>query len=251
MRCGLLDPVRLTIVVGDAADHAYRPGTAGGAAATCSDGAKQLKLWTYPILHCHGASLWRKGSTPLRHWLQQPVFLLSVMGLGSADHGSCGVPSRYRGRRISYDELARSAAEFDPLEYTQFPGVCPSWDNEARKPGCGLSFVRSTPARYGAWLDNSCRKMLRRPNPDERLVFINAWNEWAEGAHLRPDRHFGYAYLNETARILSGLTSASPYKNMPSIKLVKRQSAIKQWFRKAARKGATFFERFAMFLRSI
>ena len=57
--------------------------------------------------------------------------------------------SGYRGRRLSYEEMAQSAAVFDPTNYTFFPGVCPSWDNEARKPNRGVSFVGSTPRRYG------------------------------------------------------------------------------------------------------
>ena len=158
----------------------------------------------------------------------------------------------YRGRRVSYNELVHSAAEFDPTEYTLFPGVCPSWDNEARKPNRGLSFVGSTPRSYAIWLDNACRKVLRRQNQDERLVFINAWNEWAEGAHLEPDRHFGYAYLNATARVLSNLTSPELGVERPNgTQKLKPNSAIKRWSRKVAKRSAVGLEWFAMLLRSM
>lgn len=68
----------------------------------------------------------------------------------------------------------------------------------------------STPAAYGAWLAAACERMLAESDPQHRIVFINAWNEWAEGAHLEPDRHFGHAYLAETSRVVARLAGLSP-----------------------------------------
>jgi hypothetical protein len=59
-------------------------------------------------------------------------------------------------------------------------------------------FTDSDPATYGLWLQHAVRRSVRRFNGDERLVFIDAWNEWAEGNHLEPDLKWGHHYLEET-----------------------------------------------------
>jgi lipopolysaccharide biosynthesis protein len=83
-----------------------------------------------------------------------------------------------------------------------FHTVFPSWDNESRKPEQGYTFANSTPNEYQAWLETAIKATLDNTNMDERIVFINAWNEWAEGAYLEPDRKFGYAYLQATMEAL-------------------------------------------------
>jgi O-antigen biosynthesis protein len=113
-----------------------------------------------------------------------------------------------RGKVVEYDEMVRRAATISTgRSYTLFRGVCPAWDNEPRQPGHGFAIVGSTPKKYQDWLASTCRETLKLHEPDERLVFINAWNEWAEGAHLEPDRHFGHAYLHATARALRSLAT--------------------------------------------
>lgn len=84
-------------------------------------------------------------------------------------------------------------------EYKLFRGVNPSWDNTARRKKKGSILLHSSPCGYQEWLYNAIIDTRQRfAKPDERLVFINAWNEWAEGAHLEPDQRYGYAYLEAT-----------------------------------------------------
>lgn len=111
----------------------------------------------------------------------------------------------FAGGARCYDAMASLFELQHPTEYRLFPGCCPMWDNEARKPRRGEGFYGSTPERYGEWLDRAARYAMSAEATDERIVFINAWNEWAEGAYLEPDRHHGIAYLAETRRVLDGL----------------------------------------------
>jgi hypothetical protein len=57
------------------------------------------------------------------------------------------------------------------------------------------------PEIYGAWIKQAVRQSLEwYQDADERIVFINAWNEWAEGNHLEPDQRWGHRYLEETRK---------------------------------------------------
>ncbi len=113
----------------------------------------------------------------------------------------------YRGSVRAYRDMVAYACSLAASPFKLFRGVCLGWDNEARKTNRGLVFFGATPALYGRWLRHAGAEAMRDPDPDARIVFVNAWNEWAEGAHLEPDRHFGHAYLVETACALRDLAS--------------------------------------------
>lgn len=109
----------------------------------------------------------------------------------------------YQGYVIHYDDITETAMKEAPPSHALIRGVYPNWDNEARKPGLGFTTLGSTPTKYRAWLRHAVNFAQRHPVENESLVFINAWNEWAEGAYLEPDRRYGYAYLNATTQALS------------------------------------------------
>lgn len=75
--------------------------------------------------------------------------------------------------------------------------VLPSWDNTARKKNESHIFSESSPLFYKKWLFNSMKK-TEEIHPNNKMIFVNAWNEWAEGAYLEPDKKYGFAYLEAT-----------------------------------------------------
>ncbi|MDQ7989672.1 MAG: glycoside hydrolase family 99-like domain-containing protein [Candidatus Dactylopiibacterium sp.] len=102
-----------------------------------------------------------------------------------------------------YDKLARQVESRLPVPYKRFAGIVPAWDNAARRRKGGATlFVNASPARYEKWLTQATERTMVEFEGDERLVFINAWNEWGEGCHLEPDARHGTAYLEATERAL-------------------------------------------------
>ena len=88
------------------------------------------------------------------------------------------------------------------VNYPLYKTVFPYWDNSARKAFQGGWVFQTAPALYKKWLKDVIEWTKKNHNKDKQFVFINAWNEWAEGAHLEPDRKFGYAYLEATKEAL-------------------------------------------------
>ncbi|KGQ20802.1 Glycosyl transferase [Lysobacter dokdonensis DS-58] len=108
------------------------------------------------------------------------------------------VNPEYAGHVVEYADVVEQACHWPEADYPLIRGVFPSWDNEARKPGRGYVFANSTPALYGRWLEDAIAHANEHPVEGDAVVFINAWNEWGEGAYLEPDRRHGYAYLQAT-----------------------------------------------------
>jgi hypothetical protein len=99
---------------------------------------------------------------------------------------------------IDYDRMLSGMIAREPVSWTRFRCVTPSWDNTARRQEGGYVFHGSTPEKYQAWLSRAVRDTVQDRIGDERILFINAWNEWAEGNHLEPDLRWGRAYLEAT-----------------------------------------------------
>jgi glycosyltransferase involved in cell wall biosynthesis len=112
----------------------------------------------------------------------------------------------FAGQIYSYDDVARYSLEEPAPDFPLIKTIVPSWDNDARRQGSGLVIQGSTPQKYEAWLASLVERAKQRSFFGQPIVCVNAWNEWCEGAYLEPDLHFGSAYLNATARAVTGLT---------------------------------------------
>jgi lipopolysaccharide biosynthesis protein len=99
--------------------------------------------------------------------------------------------SIYEYREVVENDLRHDFQKGWPI----FPGVCPGWDNSSRRPkGSALILDGSTPELFKSWVLNKIKKTNWDLLP-ERLLFVNAWNEWAEGNHLEPCERWGTRYL--------------------------------------------------------
>lgn len=99
-------------------------------------------------------------------------------------------------RVIDYNNLIKNASE-EKAAYKRYRCVAPMWDNSARRKSGATIFHNSTPELYGSWLSSVIQE-FKPYSKEENFIFINAWNEWAEGNHLEPCQKWGRKYLEAT-----------------------------------------------------
>lgn len=105
------------------------------------------------------------------------------------------VSPQFKGNLMSYPALAEAAeSQLRTLADGAHPGVMVNFDNTARRQWRPDVWYGANPYTFRRWLGNAAAAVAHRP-PAERLVFVNAWNEWAEGAILEPTDRFGKTFL--------------------------------------------------------
>ncbi len=105
-----------------------------------------------------------------------------------------GLDPAFNGRILSYNKLAARFTSRRDAAFVRHRGVMPGWDNSARRGARATIYVGSSPTAYARWLRAARTSEFQSRGPDG-LVFVNAWNEWAEGAYLEPDLDYGRAFL--------------------------------------------------------
>lgn len=100
---------------------------------------------------------------------------------------------RYRNSVHRYRDLVQRSLEAPPPDYKRYRCVTPAWDNSARRDPA-LILTGATPEAFQRWT-HAVAQDFRPFSPQENLMFVNAWNEWAEGNHLEPCRRYGYGFL--------------------------------------------------------
>jgi glycosyltransferase involved in cell wall biosynthesis len=193
---------------------------------------RYIRVQGRPLLVIYRPLLLPDPAATFKRWRQVcrakgvgDIFLVAVQGFNFADprplgldaavefppHGAA-LPSltplqhpgarQFPGQLYDYQQLQFTMQSRRIPDYRLFRGIMPSWDNTARRAEKGTVFVNAAPQDYYLWLSHIVRETRARYKGDERLVFINAWNEWAEGCHLEPDYRHGFAWLNATRRAL-------------------------------------------------
>ena len=108
----------------------------------------------------------------------------------------------FKGGVYDYEEMVHYVTSKPAPPYKLYRGIMPEWDCTPRRNNPDI-FINGAPGKYQKFLEQQIAYTRENKLLDEKFIFINAWNEWAEGTYLEPDRKYGFAYLNATFRALN------------------------------------------------
>lgn len=102
--------------------------------------------------------------------------------------------------RVDYDKAWETILNTTPESILNVPGAFVDWDNTPRHGERGRVYIGKTPEKFEKYLSEQIRRAKNVYHKD--MIFMYAWNEWAEGGYLEPDQTSGYAYLEAIKKAL-------------------------------------------------
>ena len=117
----------------------------------------------------------------------------------------------FKGSVFQYEDVAQQYLSRNYQGSRVFKTVFPSWDNTARTRDRAIVVLNSVPDNYEYWLSSTLEISLR--DGVGEFVFINAWNEWAEGCHIEPDHLFGHGFLEATLNAKQAVRRHTSFSN--------------------------------------
>jgi hypothetical protein len=105
-----------------------------------------------------------------------------------------GRPDTSRLLDLSYDDIWKHVLSQEPDAPNKIPGAFVDWDNTARHGARGSVYKGAVPEKFKAYLSRQIARAREVYHQD--MLFMFAWNEWAECGYLEPDEKYQFAYLN-------------------------------------------------------
>ena len=128
-------------------------------------------------------------------WRYLPYWRRTNRVLGALS-GAHVLPRRFAHHVVDYGAVAARMLAKPAPAYRWHRAVTPGWDNTPRRTTGGVVLNGRTPEVFRDW---TARLLIEGRRSGSPLLFVNAWNEWAEGAYLEPDRTWGRAFLEAHA----------------------------------------------------
>lgn len=99
-----------------------------------------------------------------------------------------------------YDEVWNAILNRTPSSEKSVPGAFVDWDNTPRKQEKGSAFLGVSPEKFEKYMTEQIHRTKEIYKKD--MLFLFAWNEWAEGGYMEPDEKYGYGYLEALKKAL-------------------------------------------------
>lgn len=104
-------------------------------------------------------------------------------------------------RTLSYDDVWAASLIDENKDKKKIAGAFVDWDNTPRRGTKGLVIKDATPDKFYKYFDLKIKQVKKSYSTD--MIFIFAWNEWAEGGYLEPDKKFNDNYLKSVKEALA------------------------------------------------